>query len=276
MENNKQKIYFLGPIGSYSQIALNNFQEKILKDAEIEEVSTIKKILDLVDENENYFAVVPIENSLEGIVRETIDNLLNSKKSLKILSQTIVEINHCLLSKGQIEDIKHIVSHPQALAQCQNYISKNFSSDIELIPSSSTSSSAKEVSNMDNSWASIANGYCANLYNLNILDSAINDNKNNNTRFILIGHKDLGLSCNRTSLAFSTKNEAGALLKILEIFKKHDLNLIYLESRPSRKTLGEYIFFADIDRGEHMALDALKEISEKCEIFRIFGSYTII
>lgn len=276
MEKTVEKIYFLGPIGSYSQIALNNFQEKVLKNAQIEEVSTIKKILNLIDENENCYAVVPIENSIEGIVRETIDNLLNAKKSLKILSQTVVEINHCLLSKGKKEDIKYIASHPQALAQCQKYISDNFSTSIELIPSSSTSNSAKEVANAVDSWASIANEYCAKLYNLSVIDTNINDCKNNYTRFILLGHNDLGLSCNRTSLAFSTKNEPGALLKILEIFKKYDLNLIYLESRPSKHTLGEYVFFADIDKGEHMAHDALEEISENSDLFRIFGSYSVI
>ena len=83
-------------------------EEKILNNVEIEEVSTIKKILDLVDENENNFAVVPVENSIEGIVRETVDNLINSKKSLKILAQTVIEINHCLLSKGKREEIKKI------------------------------------------------------------------------------------------------------------------------------------------------------------------------
>ena len=177
MENASEKIYFLGPVGSYSQIALNNFQEKILKNAQFEEVSTIKKILELVDKNENYFAVVPVENSLEGIVRETVDNLLSAKESLKILSQTIVEVNHCLLSKGRKEDIKRIISHPQALAQCQKYISENFNSDIELIASSSTSNSAKETSKSNSCTASIANEYCAKLYDLNILDKNINDNK---------------------------------------------------------------------------------------------------
>ncbi|MBR1976651.1 prephenate dehydratase [bacterium] len=273
MENNK-KLLYLGPCGSYSQIAMEKVNKKILKDYEPKSISTIKKILDILPENPSYYGVLPIENSLEGIVRETIDNLASSE--LKIMAEILVQVQHSLISNDKIENITHIVSHPQALAQCQNYISKNFGSEIELISASSTSNSAKIVSEKGAGYASIANEYCAELYNLNILAKKINDNPANFTRFVLVGKENLNLPCNRTSLAFTTKNESGALLRVLEVFKKYDLNLIYIESRPSKKVLGEYIFFADVDKGFHMIEPAINEISSICNFSRVLGAYSAI
>ncbi|MBQ3101683.1 prephenate dehydratase [bacterium] len=273
MENNK-KLLYLGPNGSYSQIAMEKVNKKILKDYVPESISTIKKILDILPQNLSYYGVLPIENSLEGIVRETIDNLASSK--LKIMAEILVQVEHSLISNDKIENITHIVSHPQALAQCQNYISQNFGSNIELISASSTSNSAKIVSEKGAGYASIANEYCAELYGLNILAKKINDNPANFTRFVLVGYEDLKLPCNRTSLAFTTKNESGALLRVLEVFKKYNLNLIYIESRPSKKVLGEYIFFADVDKGYHMIEPAIKEISSICNFSRVLGAYSAI
>jgi prephenate dehydratase len=115
------------------------------------------------------------------------------------------------------------------------------------------------------------------MYEMSIIKENINDNKDNQTRFALIGKNAVEkLNQNRTSIAFSTKNEPGALLKVLEVFRKYNLNLIYLESRPNKKTVGDYVFFADIDKGMQEIEPAIKEIERLCDIHRLLGSYSVL
>ena len=133
---------------------------------------------------------------------------------------------------------------------------------------SSTSAATSMLDGKDETWASIANEFCANLYSKKVLDKNINDVKDNKTRFIVLSKIDLGLGEKvRTSIAFSTKNESGRLLNVLEVFYRHNLNMIYLESRPSKKVFGEYIFFADIDKGYDEIAHTLDDIKQKCEYF---------
>jgi prephenate dehydratase len=133
MFNNITKIFFLGPYGTYTQAATQKLMEQFEIKCAIEPVSTIKKVLEQVCKNNNSLAVVPIENSVEGIVRETIDGLLTMPDDFHILAQTVIPIGHCLISRGKMEDIKSIISHPQALSQCQNFIANNFGKDIVQI-----------------------------------------------------------------------------------------------------------------------------------------------
>ena len=274
MLNSKNKILFLGPTGSYTENALKKFIDYFNLECEIEPVSTIKKIIQDVSAN-NCLAVVPIENSIEGIVRETVDALLNVK-GVRIFSQIVLPISHCLISKGTKDKIKTILSHPQALNQCQSYIASEFGKSINIITTSSTSFATRSLLELDETHASIGNEYCADFYNLNIIDKNINDIKDNRTRFVLIGNVDENKDATRTSIAFSTKNQPGALLKVLEVFKKYDLNLIYIESRPSKEVIGDYVFFADIDRGLNLIQDALSEIACLCSFCKILGSYSVI
>ena len=127
------KLYYLGPRGTYSEKAANYIKTKIDFDVDIVPISTIAKIVELAANDSEAFAILPIENSIEGIVRPTIDALYAN--DVLIRAQIEVEIRHCLFSKGKKEQIKHIMSHPQALAQCQKYILNNFDSQIELLSS---------------------------------------------------------------------------------------------------------------------------------------------
>ena len=111
-------LYFLGPKGTYSEACANKIKNCLNEEITLKPISTIPKIINLLNENTHAIGVVPIENSIEGIVRSTIDNLYAS--NVKIQAQTDVQIEHCLISKNKKENIKHIASHPQALAQCQN------------------------------------------------------------------------------------------------------------------------------------------------------------
>ena len=277
MDNSIKKILFLGPKGTYSQFALEKFKDKLGLNIDTEAVSTIPKIIDLVDKDNTLAAVVPIENSIEGIVRGTLDSIYASQNDVKILAQTQIGIENCLISNCEKKDIKRIISHPQPLSQCQNYISRNFGKNIELINASSTAAAVESLSKEDKNTAAIGSEFCANLYGVRVLEKNINDNKDNKTRFVFISQiqKDFG-SKTRTSIVFSTKQEPGALVVALEVFKKHNLNLIYIESRPSKRVLGEYNFFVDIDKGIEGIEKALEELGSRTQYYRVLGSYPVI
>ncbi len=266
-----KKLYFLGPKGTYSEIAAKKINEFLKDEYILEEVSTITKIVDLIGEND--IAILPIENSIEGIVRPTIDALYEYDVQIQV--QLDVNIKHCLFSSGnKKENIKYIISHPQALAQCSKYILKNFDGSIKLIESTSTAAALAEIIGKNEEYAAIGSSQTGKKLGLNLIDENIGDNKDNKTRFVLISKNKIDIGENaRTSIVFNTKNEPGALLSILEIFKRYNLNLIYLESRPSKKVFGEYNFFADVDKGVDEIELALCEIRKECNFYKLLGSY---
>lgn len=276
---NIENLYYLGPEGSYSHFA----QEAMVEEFNIQlknkkSLPTIRSVLKAVDSDKNSFAVLPIENSLEGIVRETIDNLIRLEDvSINIIAEFILPINNCLLSKAQYKSsVKTIISHPQALAQCSEYIANNFP-NAYLVEETSTSAAAKRVvEHQDTSYAAIANEMAAKLFNLNILEKFINDEKDNKTRFILLGRETTkSTGFDKTSIAFSTKNESGALFQVLKVFNDHKLNLIYIDSRPSKKNLGEYTFFIDFDGHieDERVKKALNDLRNFVHFYRLNGSF---
>ena len=277
MDNSIKKILFLGPKGTYSQFACEKFRDKLGLKQEFEPVSTITKIIDIVDCDNNLAAVLPIENSIEGIVRATLDGLFAAKNGIKIQAQTRIKIENCLISYSKKEDITHIISHPQPLSQCRNYISANFSKDIILEGASSTAAAAVSLKEKGAGYAAIGNEYCANMLNIPVLEKNINDNKDNQTRFVLVSRQDFNLSNKiRTSLVFSTKQEPGALACVLEVFKKYNIDLIYIESRPSKRALGEYNFFVDIDRSLEGLKSVFLELEKVTNYYKILGSYPVV
>ena len=271
-------IYYLGPQGSYTHKALEQFVKSFeLHSDLLIEMRTIKSVLTSVAENNNSFGVIPIENSIEGIVREAIDNLIRvDDADVKIMAEVVLPVEHCLLSRGQnIEDVKTVISHPQALAQCAKYLDEKFD-NIHILEETSTSAAAKRISQLDDTYAAIANEMAAKFFDLNILDTSINDEKDNKTRFVLIGRNRLeSTGYDKTSISFSTKNIAGALHKVLSVFDKYQLNLLYIDSRPSKKNLGEYMFFIDFEGhcNDEKVSNALGEIQQYITFYRFNGSY---
>ncbi len=270
-------LYFLGPKGTNCEHAAKKFVEKLkyFNDFELKPVSTISKTIDILDKTPGTFGVLPIENSLDGIVHATLDNLY--KTDVKILAQSEIEINHCLFSKGKKEDIKNIISHPSALAQCQDYIIKNFDENINLIEADSTSKALNSLNELDESYGAIGDLALGEKLNYNIIGKNISDILDNKTRFVLVSRLldeniDLGKN-SRTSIVFNAKNSPGELLKILYLINIYGLNLLYLESRPSKKVFGEYNFFADIEADALDIADALDEIKSKCNFYKLLGSY---
>jgi len=276
--NEIKELLFLGPEGSYCEEAKNQFLSLLsVKQFEQKPLLNIKTIINYLNNNDCSVAVVPVENSIEGVVRETLDTLLNVNSNIQICAETVIPINHCVVSKsGSIEKIKKIISHPQALAQCQNFISTYFSNEIELIEKSSTSKAAKELLELDETYAAIANKKTAELYKLNVLAKNINDELDNKTRFIFLSQgKTASTGNDKTSIAFATKNQSGALVKVLNVFDSLNINLLYIDSRPSKKHLGEYVFFVDFEG--HIEDESSKRVLDLIKLntnyVKILGSY---
>ena len=274
-----RKLLFLGPNGSYSDFAKNKFIDAYNLNCVSTNLKSISSVIKaLKDENaEDIVAVIPIENSIEGIVRETLDNLSSLKKEgIKIIAETTMNVEHALVCHGKLRDIKIIRSHPQALAQCKQFIHANFPDTLIEEATLSTSAAIKSLNKADKTVAAIGSPECAKMYNVPVINEKINDEENNKTRFILLG-KFLAPQTNKdkTSITFSTENKAGALSKILTILDSYNINMSYIDSRPSKKELGEYVFYIDfeghiLDEKVQMAFADIKPL---VKMFHIIGSY---
>lgn len=275
-----RKLLFLGPKGSYSDFAKNKFIEAFgLKCVSTNLKSISGVIKALKDENsEDIVAVIPIENSIEGIVRETLDNLSSLKKEgYKIIAETTMNVEHALIGfADKKSEIKVVRSHPQALAQCKKYLQDNFSDTLIEEATLSTSAGIRSLTPEDKSIAAIGSVECAKMYDIPVIETNINDEANNKTRFILLGKfispqtgKD------KTSITFSTENKAGALSKILTILDEYGLNMSYIDSRPSKKELGEYVFYIDFEGhiNDTNVQGAFEEIKKFVKMFYIIGTY---
>lgn len=273
-----QTLAYLGPGGSYTEMAKDIFCQKYAMGAYQQPMRTIKSVLEFVDENPNTIGILPIENSIEGTVRETIDNLIRTKNTnIRILSEMVMPIHHCLLSKTtELYSISGVISHPQALAQCQNYIHNNLPRNLHIIEATSTAEAAKKLEEYNLTYAAIGSEKTAEIYNLNVLTCNINDEPDNKTRFALIGDYQTPKTQNdNTTLAFSTENKPGALLEILQIFHDYEINLSYIDSRPSKTKFGEYTFFVDFDGHitDEKITKVLEEVKNRTHYYRLVGSY---
>ncbi len=272
------QVAYLGPGGSYTEMAKDLFSEKYKLGGYQQPMSTIKKVLEFIDETPNSVGILPIENSIEGAVRETIDNLIRTKNTnIKILSEVIMPIKHCLLSKTtELYCITGVISHPQALGQCQNFIHKQIPAHLNVIEAASTAEAARKLNDYNLTYAAIGSEKTAQIYNLNILKENINDDPDNKTRFAMIGDFETHKTQNdNTTLAFSTENKPGALLEILQIFHDYQINLSYIDSRPSKIKFGEYTFFVDFDGHvtDEKIVKLLQEIQKHTQYYRLVGSY---
>ncbi len=276
--NPVEQVIYLGPGGSYTEMAKDAFCKRYSIDAYQTPMRTIKSVLEFIDETPNSIGILPIENSIEGAVRETIDNLIRTKNTnIRILSEFVLPIKHCLLSKTtELYSISGVISHPQAIAQCQNFIHNELPRNLETIEVTCTAEAARRLQDYNLTYAAIGSEKTAEIYNLNILKENINDDVDNKTRFALIGDYETVKSTNdNTTLAFSTENKPGALLEILEIFHELGINLSYIDSRPSKTKFGEYTFFVDFDGHitDEIIQKAIGLVKSKTKYYRLVGSY---
>ncbi len=273
-----KSIAYLGPQASFTEMAKDYFCDKFNINAYPTSLTTIRQVVEYVDDNPDTLGVLAVENSIEGTVRESLDNLMMTKNpNIRILSEYYMPIHHCLLARTtEFSSITGVISHPQALAQCQNFIHNELPFNVNIIEAPSTAEAAKSLQNYNLTYGSIGSRKTAETYNLNVLKENINDDKSNQTRFILIGDFETDETGNdKTSLAFSTENKPGALLNILEIFMKNNINLSYIASRPSKQQFGDYIFIVNFDGHIHepKIMGTIQEIKEKITFMRFLGSY---
>ncbi len=230
--------------------------------------------MESVANEECEYGVVPIENSIEGPVGLTLD-LLAHKFDLKIFKEIIIPINQNLIVNPgcKMEDITDVFSHAQAIAQCQEYISDH---GIQPHYAVSTARAAKSIIG-DKSKAAICNAKVVELYGLEILESNIQDMDNNATRFVVISKQSNERTGNdKTSIIFSIyEDRPGSLYNVLGIFQKNNINLTKIESRPSKKGLGRYLFFVDFNghQNDEVIQDILNEIKENTYFLKVLGSY---
>jgi len=271
LPNKKLKISFLGPEGTYSFLAAENIGNKKLHKLVSEE--NIYHIFNSVKKGASDFGVVPAENSTEGTVRETFDNLVNF--DLKINGSVELRIKHNLLSFGKnLKNITTVISHPQAIAQCQKWLQEKLP-EIRIITSSSTVSEIIKNKGNEN-IGFIGPAEAARIYKLNILAKNIQDINNNFTKFYLIS-KEINPAMaptNKTLLFLSVFNRVGILRDILNVFAEHNINLSKLESRPSRIKAWDYHFFIEAEAGVNdPGLDeSLNLLREYCPEITILGS----
>ena len=232
-------IAYLGPQASFTEMAKDEFCKRFNISAYPTPLQTIRQVVEYVDDTPDSLGVLAVENSIEGAVRESMDNLMVTKNpNIKILSECYLPISHCLLARTtEFSSITGVISHPQALAQCQDFIHNELPFNVNIIEAASTAEAARNLQNYNLTYAAIGSKKTAETYNLNILRENINDDKTNQTRFVLIGDFETEVTGNdKTSMAFSTENKPGALLNVLEIFMQNHINLSYIASRPSKKT----------------------------------------
>ncbi|MBI4319225.1 MAG: prephenate dehydratase [Chloroflexi bacterium] len=262
-------VAFLGPPATFSHEAARlHFGTT----ARFIPAKTIAEVFAMAEKGTADQGLVPVENSTDGVVGHTLDLLADTE--LKICAEIPLPISHHLLSCGSLDAIRRVYSHPQALAQCRNWLGSNLP-NAELIEVSSTARAAEMVVS-DPTAAAISNELAAEVYGLAILQRRIEDNPFNYTRFLVIGNSMCARTGDdRTAVVFSIKDRVGALHDTLEIFLRYGVNLTRIESRPSRRKAWDYVFFVDaIGHPEDPSLEAaLSDLAKECVYVRVLGSW---
>ena len=270
----KVKIAFQGEKGAYSHLAC----EEIFKGADIKNCASFEETFKTVFEDELYKAIIPLENSLAG--RVTDIHYLLTKYKLQIYAEHFQTVEHCLLSKKNIElkDIKYVRSHSQAIGQCQDIIKKN---NFKTIISADTAGSAKDLAaSNDNSIAAIASELAAKTYGLKIIKKNIEDEAGNVTRFLVMGKnaKHPEYEKNKkyiTTCIFRLKSEPSALYKSLGGFATNQINLTKLESFSVKNTFDQFNFYLDLEGHieQKPVQKSLEELGFHTESLDILGVY---
>lgn len=275
------RIAYLGPAGTFTEDALG---EAIPPGGyEPLRTPTIHDAILAVERGEADRALVPIENSLEGSVRPTLDALAFEVSAVRIVGEHDYRVRvHLIASEGvKVENVEAVLSHPQPLAQCQRFLRENFP-EVELRSVSSTAAAVRMVSESARPWAALGARAAAALYDCELLIEGVEDQDDNVTRFVWIapvGTDPVGDGPWKTSLVFSElgADHPGALVDALGEFASRKINLTRIESRPLRQGLGRYMFFCDLEGRETdpAVAEAIAQLRTKADSVRILGSYPV-
>ncbi len=266
-----QKVAYLGPVGTFTHAAtLKHFG----KAATTVPLATITDVFREVEAGSAMYGVVPVENSSEGVVNHTLDAFLGS--GLKIIGEVELPIHHNFLvaEHTKLDSLSRIYSHQQSLAQCRHWLDVNFP-NVERVAVSSNGEAAKRLQNEWHS-AAIAGDVAVAEYGLHKLYENIEDNPNNTTRFLIIGHELVAPSGqDKTSIVVSSPDRAGALIEILEPLKKHGVSMTSIETRPERPNKWAYVFFIDMNGhiNDENVKKAIDDIAKLVKDVRVLGSY---
>ena len=263
------RVAYLGPEATFThQAAIRRFGSSLLYSSQ----KTIADVFSDVSKNRADYGVVPIENSTEGVVTHTLDMFVDS--DLKIVSQIVLPVQHCLLSNSPRSQIKKLFAHPQALAQCRGWVQHNLPR-VEIIETSSNARST-EFAAREKNTAAIAGILASEKYKVRVLEQDIQDNAANATRFLVLGRQcSPATGDDRTSVMFSIVDRVGALYRALSPFRRFRINMTKIESRPSKRKAWEYFFFVDCDGHvtDAKVAKALKHLGEQCSYVKVLGSY---
>jgi chorismate mutase/prephenate dehydratase len=266
------KVAFLGPEGTFTQTAVYAHFGHSVRALPL---PSIDEVFHEVEAGSADFGIVPIENSTEGTVNNTLDRFLTSP--LKICGEVELRIHQSLMGRmTALDRIKRICSHQQSLAQCRAWLDE-YLPDVERVPVSSNAEGARRARDEDGT-AAIAGQTAAEVYGLGILAADIEDRPDNTTRFFVIGRKLFNASGeDRTTLLVSVSHtdSAGALFRLLEPFAKHKISMTRIESRPSHRRKWDYVFFIDIEghSDETHVAKALAALKKRASLYRVLGSY---
>ena len=263
-------IAFLGPEGTYSQSAVHKHFGHAVKILPLPSIDTVFRE---VESCHAEYGVVPVENSTEGGVNQTLDCFI--KTTLKICGEVELPIHHCLLSRTEkLEDLERIYAHQQSFAQCSLWLDTHLPTLKRIAVNSNAQ--AAQLAAQEQNVAAIAGQTAASIYQLNILATRIQDEANNTTRFAILGQQNVPpTGKDKTSLLLSAHNQAGALYQLLAPFADHHINMTRIQSRPSRQGLWEYVFFIDIDGHlqEPPIVKALHALEKHTSLIKHLGSY---
>jgi len=265
-------IAYLGPEHTFSHLAaLQHFGVS----CDFRPMPVIEDIFHAVERHEADFGLVPIENSIEGVVTRTLDYLVDTQ--ISICAETYVNVRICLLSTGTLDQVRKVLSHSQPLAQCRHWLREHLP-HAELVPEASTSAAAAAAAEAgDPSVAALATAQAGEHYGLNLLADDIQDYRNNRTRFFVMGDCHPGpTGSDKTSVLFTTLHRSGALAAALVPLAAHKINLTLIQSRPAPTGLqGPYFFYVDFEghQDDPMVQAAVAGLSEHCQKVKILGSY---
>jgi chorismate mutase/prephenate dehydratase len=263
-------VAFLGPEATFSHLAA---LKKFGQATRFGPMATIQEVFAEVEKGKFQYGVVPIENSTEGVVNETLD--LFAQATLKICGEIYLEISHDLLSKtGQRLDMEVIYTHPQAYRQCRRWLATHLP-DIPILEVASTGVAAQKASKNPNSGA-IASAFAAPLYDLRVVEQRIEDHLGNTTHFFVIGPEFPGpTGADRTSIFFEVDNVPGALYKTLQPLAERNINMTRIVSRPVKTEAWRYLFYVDLEghQEDPRVHSALEEIENLCVHFKLLGSF---
>jgi chorismate mutase/prephenate dehydratase len=263
-------VAFFGAAATYTHLAA---RERFGSSANLRPTASIPEVFQEVAQGRAAFGVVPIENSTEGVVAHTLDQLVES--DLQIIAEIFQDIHHHLLSRsGKAEQVQRIISHPQALAQCRSWLAQHFpSAAVEEV--ASTAHAAIRAAG-DGSLAAISSAMAKEVYNLQTVAANIEDQSTNITRFVIIGKMSPPpTGDDKTSLVFSVQDKPGVLYRMLQPFARSRINLSKIESRPIKNKPWEYLFFLDLrgHREQKAVKKAIAGLEKNCSFLKIIGSY---